>query len=322
MNCLACSENINSEPLDSYKSYKLYNCHACDLIFWHPMKSPGAEWYEESYGAPIIPKCYRLKWVGEWGQKQFLKDKLVMGSQLLEIGCGQGDLLFQAQQIGYSVTGIDLTNAFIESARQRFGFERIYALTLHDFIGENLANKYDVIAFFGVLEHLDSLSDFLPLVKALLRPGGSIVCVVPNRAKWRFWLVKEEYDYPPNHFTRWNPNALRNYFSSQGFSILKIKKQPIISHDHEWVHLVSSKLGIEKLVGVIAQKLSVKSVDQTRETSHSLSGTTSGMLIKLGLRLYVRFLTPLIELLTLPLKILMRRHGTSIYLLATMKEAE
>ena len=329
MDCPACSNKTSSESIDSYDSYKLYHCHVCGVMFWHPMKGAASEWYEAFYGAAIDLTPLKSAQV-LWSQNQFLKDMPARGGQLLDIGCGVGDFLFYAQKAGYSVTGIDFSPKFIEIARQRFSFEELYSLTLDEFVAEKPKSKYDVVTFFEVLEHVDNLTDFLHSVKTLLKPGGYVACSVPDRDRWRYysrWLlshVSQERDYPPHHLTRWNPDALANFFNKHGFSVLAIKREPPISSSLRsfgysgW--LLCSELGIQKLGILIAKRVGAREINQASVPRRSILNMLKSIVIKLGGKLYYEVLIPLLGLVLLPLWLLLRRQGASVYLLATMDE--
>lgn len=318
MNCPACHREINSEPIHSYKDYQYYHCANCDLMFWYPMKNPGTDWYEAS----LVPTPFRPVWLAHWGQRQFLRATPTRGGQLLDIGCGLGDFLFKAQQAGYSVTGIDLSPNCIKVASQRFGIKNLYPMTLEEFVTKHPHNKYDVITFFEVLEHLDNVSDFLSQVKMLLKPGGYIACSVPNRAKWRFSSIIEECDYPPNHFTHWSPRSLSNLFGKYGFSILTLRPQPLISYDHGWFYQVSTKLGIQQMGRLVVKRFKPVSSVPSNASATIAPNRGNGTVIKWGIVSYVKFVLPALGVLTLPLWVLLRRQGSVIYLLATMKETK
>ena len=318
MECQACGEGVSSKPIDRHENYKLYHCQVCDLMFWYPMEGTDPEWYE----VPLDLTPFRPVQLAYWGQSQFLKDMPAQGGRLLDIRCGMGDFLFCAQKADYSVTGIDFSPKFIDIARQRFGFEELYSLTLDEFVAEKPQNRYDVITFFDVLEHLDDISGFLQSVKGLLNPWGHVACRVPNRERWRFQSPSEEWDYPPKHFTRWNCDALTALFDNHGFSISAIKTQPLVSLDRGWFSLVSSRLGIYQLSLVLAKRLRVRSIDETGITQRSMFSMISGIMIKMGVRFYIKALLPFLGLVTLPLWLLLRRQGSEIYLLARLVSNE
>ena len=33
-------------------------------------------------------------------------------------------------------------------------------------------------------------------------------------------FVREQHDYPPHHFTRWTPEAMRGFLEREGFSVV------------------------------------------------------------------------------------------------------
>jgi len=297
-------------------------------MFWHPMISPAAEYYETMYDAsPDLASFKAVKIL--WAQEQFLKGVPSPGGELLDIGCGLGDFLFEAQRVGYSVTGIDFSAEFIKIACQRFGLENLYPLTLEEFITEKPDNRYDAITFFEVLEHLDNITDFLSLVKKLLKPGGYVACSMPNRERWRFFskqlllYAAQERDYPPHHLTRWNPKALSYMFESQGFTVLDIGREPLTFSSFVYGGwLIGSKLGFQNRSVVLAQKLASTKVGQNDACRNSRSSMARGLVIKLGGWFYYKVFILLLGLIVSPLWFLLRRGGASNYLLARLNETD
>ena len=181
---------------------------------------PGAQWYEQMYGGrdeKLLPL--------EPGHKYFLADTLApRGGKLLDIGCGTGNLLAAARQAGYEVTGIELDRNAAHFAKERLGLQNILPLTISEFAEQHAGERFDVVTFFEVLEHQAAPVEFLQKVKACVRPGGVIALSVPNRERWL--TGPDVLDYPPNHFLRWNGEALRKCLGEQGFEVLSIREQP------------------------------------------------------------------------------------------------
>lgn len=65
---------------------------------------------------------------------------------------------------------------------------------------KEIHERFDIISFFEVLEHLDNPVRFIEHIRGLLKPGGHIIPSVPNRNSFLDTLA--ESDYPPNHLTR------------------------------------------------------------------------------------------------------------------------
>jgi len=288
-------------------------------MFWYPMRNPGVEWYDASY----LYCGRKLAWLKpktvSWNHAQFLKDMPARGGKLLDIGCGTGEFLAMAQDAGYSVTGIDFSQMTIEIARSQFGLKELYPCTVEELVSQKPNEKYDVIVFFELLEHVDDVPGFMSSVKRLLAPGGFIALSVPNRDRWRVnpvGLSVREWDYPPNHFTCWSIPALVNLFTRHGFSVLSVKVEPLKALDRDWNVFVSIRLGIQPLIEtLIVRPLS----NSGRFTVVGRKPSFLHSLVKLAAHLYLRVFLPFLGMLTLPLRVLFKKQGSRLYLLAQLK---
>ena len=193
---------------------------------------PDARWYEQMYGGrdeKLLPL--------EPGHKYFLTDPLApRGGELLDIGCGTGNFLTAARDVGYDVTGIELDRNAARFAKERVGLQRVFPLTVSEFAGQHADEKFDVVTFFEVLEHQAAPVEFLQRVSVVLKAKGTIALSVPNRERWM--TGPDVLDYPPNHFLRWNAAALKHFLSAQGFEVLSIREQPVgIAHTAQMINM-------------------------------------------------------------------------------------
>jgi SAM-dependent methyltransferase len=230
--CPACSETSRDAAIEQYGRYKLFACQACGLQFWEPREMPDARWYEQMYGGrdrKLLPL--------EPGHKYFLADPLAPRSgELLDIGCGTGNFLAAARGAGYAVTGIELDRNAAHFATERLVLPRILPLTVAEFSERHPEERFDVVTFFEVLEHQAAPVEFLQKVRACVRPGGVIALSVPNRERWL--TGPDVLDYPPNHFLRWEADALRKFLSAQGFEVLAIREQPAgLAHTAQMINM-------------------------------------------------------------------------------------
>jgi SAM-dependent methyltransferase len=162
----------------------------------------------------------------EPGHKYFLSDpKAPRSGDLLDVGCGTGNFLIAARDRGFRVSGTELDASAAKFAREKLSLENIFPFSILDFTAQYTAAKYDVVTFFEVLEHQADPASFLKSVAACLRPGGYVALSVPNRDRWL--TGPDVFDYPPNHFLRWNEAALRNVLRNFGFQILSVRQQPL-----------------------------------------------------------------------------------------------
>lgn len=217
--CPACGKTASYAPLEVFHEASLYACGNCDLHFWHPVTMPDGAWYEMAYQGrdqsrmPLEP-----------GHRFFLADtKAPKRGRLLDLGCGTGNFLAAARDAGFDVTGIEFDPAAVRFAQQHYGLTEVFALRPEQFRKTRPEEYFDIVTFFEVLEHQDKPRQFLNLAKDLLAPRGFIALSVPNRCRWQNGI--ESLDYPPNHLTRWSPEALRNILEAEGFEILSMRQE-------------------------------------------------------------------------------------------------
>jgi SAM-dependent methyltransferase len=161
----------------------------------------------------------------EPGHRYFLRDdQAPRQGALLDIGCGTGNFLAEARERGYEVTGTELDRNAAAYAKEKLGLPRVIGLTIADFAEKYPDQKFDIVTFFEVLEHQAEPVTFLSSVKACLRTQGYAALSVPNRERWL--TGPDVFDYPPNHFLRWSPAALKNFLQAQGFQIASMREEP------------------------------------------------------------------------------------------------
>jgi len=192
------------------------------------MNSGSAEWYENNEEGLGAKACMRSQECTGWNHKSFIEEALSAES-LLDIGCGRGNFLREAEINGYSVTGIDFDRTNISIAREAFGLQSVYAMTIEEFIVKYPQKKFDVITFFEVLEHVHDPKMFLENVRRLLIPSGYIALSVPNRK--RLVNTIAYLDKPPYHLTRWSKTALTNFLCQGGFVPIHIRTSSVRSND-------------------------------------------------------------------------------------------
>ena len=101
------------------------------------------------------------------------------GSPVLDVGCGNGALLFHMRSFGFNnLAGID---PYLVA--EHFGD----GLSLRRQRLDQVARSFKVILFNHSLEHVDDPGALLDLARDLLEPGGGIVVEVPivGGAAWR-----------------------------------------------------------------------------------------------------------------------------------------
>ncbi len=112
------------------------------------------------------------------------------GSNVLEIGFGNGSFLTFARQRDWNVSGTEVNAELVDSARKA-GFNVAHAATLADYPDDS----FELVVAFDVLEHIpqESIVEFMLDVKRVLKEGGRFIARCPNGDS-PFGLVNQNGD--------------------------------------------------------------------------------------------------------------------------------
>jgi 2-polyprenyl-3-methyl-5-hydroxy-6-metoxy-1,4-benzoquinol methylase len=133
------------------------------------------------------------------------------GQSVLDLGCGTGELLYLMSERGCTpLNGVNLCQEEIDKARE-FVPATFHHCDLLEFL--KLTNDtYDWIGCLNILEHLskDEVLETLQLCNSRLRPGGSLVVMVPNGLSaysgvTRYWDFTHKIAFVPNNFRQLLP---------------------------------------------------------------------------------------------------------------------
>ncbi|MBX3271845.1 MAG: class I SAM-dependent methyltransferase [Sandaracinaceae bacterium] len=157
----------------------LMRCDECGLVFLDGWSSAfEAELYayydarvgasrEERYDPLTTARQREL--LAAWAPR-------VRGRRLLDVGCGEGQLVATALDERWAARGIDLATGAIQVCAS-FGLP----CEVLDFFDASLdAERYDVITMSELLEHVPRPGRFLARASSLLAPGGLLYATTPN----------------------------------------------------------------------------------------------------------------------------------------------
>jgi SAM-dependent methyltransferase len=110
--------------------------------------------------------------------RQFMAKELVPRCQpparLLDVGCGSGEFMQIAEDLGYETSGIDVSEAAAEICRSK-GLDA----RAGDLLTERFPAKFDLITMWDVVEHLRDPHAVLTRASELLNDGGYLFAKVP-----------------------------------------------------------------------------------------------------------------------------------------------
>jgi len=219
-------------------TYRVVRCARCELRFLNPRPAP------EALGAhyPDDYFCY-TNFEGEHGLfRRLMGDlqrklsltrlrnieraigRLPPGTDVLDVGCGRGDLLdCLHRERGCRVLGIDFNAKVVEVVQQRLRIDAI-AGTLPAAALE--ADRFDLVVMAEYLEHEPDPQRIVSEALRLLRPGGHIAIEVPDisgppsRIFGRFWWQLDA----PRHLMFFTPATLSTMLRNAGFEVVRVRR--------------------------------------------------------------------------------------------------
>lgn len=147
---------------------------------------------------------------------------LPAGGRLLEIGCGHGEFLIEAQALGFEVEGLEYSAHAASEANAQLGRSAVRVGSPE--VDRFPAETYDLVAAFDVVEHLRRPVEALSRLRRALRPGGSIAIATPSLDSWsrrllgRYWM-----EYKTEHLTYFSRKSLRRMLQVGGFEAIRFE---------------------------------------------------------------------------------------------------
>lgn len=238
----------------------LVECQQCCLVYVSPhLSDERMTEYFQSY-----TDVYSNEAIEWWHYNKLPNIKVDLGilksycpqGKLLDVGCGHGFFMKQAQRLGYDIFGVEVSDQACEYASRQLDLDvRMGPLEELDLTPDS----FDVVTLFDTLDYLvDPLSELIQ-IKKLLRKGGVLIVRVLNRIQYaRLWqriFVHtyggdfQSYDMNPflekDHIIHFNQPTLESTLTKSGFKVIKTFNARL-SYLPQWgrIHKFSRQLAV------------------------------------------------------------------------------
>ena len=122
------------------------------------------------------------------------------GKKVLDFGCGSGYGTRRISNFAEEAYGVDVASDAVEYARTRYHNENLRFLQIDPQSPLPFpAGAFDVILSFQVIEHVNDDEAYLREAHRLLKPGGTLILITPDRKNrllpgqkpWNRWHLRE-----------------------------------------------------------------------------------------------------------------------------------
>lgn len=190
------SKELNEEFLFYYK------CSNCKTRFFNPKFAGSAMFYEQ------LQKNRSQYYNPNRKEFFFAKNFIRKNDSVLEIGAGSG--LFAKLIKSKDYLGLEFNELAIRTAEKQ-GVK----LLKEDVVSfsEKNKEKYDVVCFFHVLEHVKNPNDFIKSSLKCLKKGGKLIISVPCNDSIYTNNINHVLNLPPHHLSRFFVKTLSKFDS-------------------------------------------------------------------------------------------------------------
>jgi SAM-dependent methyltransferase len=181
------------------------------LAHCHNYPRPPIHWYEKILAAALGS-------VLRWGRQSMTALPYQGQGEMLDFGCGSGWYAHRMRDLGWKVTGMDMSPHAARQASEKFHLPVLVGTLPHPAV---VPESFDLITMGCVLEHVHRPHEVIEAATLALRPGGSLVIAVPNLASLGFRYFGPDW-WPlelPRHLLHFSPPTLRRLLEAHGLQV-------------------------------------------------------------------------------------------------------
>jgi SAM-dependent methyltransferase len=203
-------------------------CRECQLEFLDPQP-------DDSVLAAIYSDAYFLGERSDEAVERRSKMKSATGAlyidalvklvqpdaDLLEIGCGHGEVLLEARKRGFRVSGIEVSAHAAAIANRCLGAQAVSVGTIETL--PLARDHFGAVLAADVIEHVRHPEDWLLRIHELLIPGGALLLITPSLDSWTRRLLRSRWmEYKVEHLYYFSAASIRLLLGRCGFDEIRV----------------------------------------------------------------------------------------------------
>jgi SAM-dependent methyltransferase len=140
---------------------------------------------------------------------------------LLEIGCGQGEVLLEARKRGFRVSGIEIS-AHAAAIANRCLAEPAVSVGAIEALPP-ARESFGAVLGADVIEHVRDPESLLLRIREMLIPGGTLLLITPSLDSWTHRLLRGHWmEYKVEHLYYFSATSIRLLLERCGFEEIRV----------------------------------------------------------------------------------------------------
>ncbi len=249
------SELLHIQKFAEHFEHKIVSCSFCGFVYVN--NTPSQKYYDEYYRNESKyegTRQHEMHDIFTFDNFEYILKKYISKkANILEVGCSIGKLLYLIKQKGYkNLLGVEPAPECKRIAKEKYNID-IITSTLDNF---RTKEKYDLIIFSAVLEHLVDIRNSIIKAYSLLKNNGKIYVCVPDAGQF-FKKFNEPFgEFSTEHinfFTEHSLYQLMNncnniFMDSDGKAIVSLWRKKDIEESSVSQYILLSK---EKMINIL-----------------------------------------------------------------------
>lgn len=221
--CLICSSN-DHKNIGNTGSYSIVQCNDCGLRFLAPLPTEQCltEFYASqgnfTYYASVIERKLKS------GKRKIQRlQKYCSGGTFLDIGCSTGAIVEAASRLGFQASGIDLCEAAINLARDKFPHNEFQVGSVAEL--KKQLKLYDLIFCTEVIEHIPAPHEFVESLRSIMNINGILYMTTPDAGHFRIpkKFSSWKHVHAPDHLAYYTHKVLKRLLVEHGIQVLRFE---------------------------------------------------------------------------------------------------
>ena len=137
--------------------------------------------FSHSYGDALPTWANAYIWPA---LKTILDKQVIRDRRAFDLGCGNGATANMLYELGFDVTGVDISETGIASGRRSFPCLKLHVGNVYDHLAEAYG-QYPLVVSPEVIEHCYDPRGFCKTFYDLISPGGIGILSTPYHGYWK-----------------------------------------------------------------------------------------------------------------------------------------